>query len=314
MNSLIRKLAGLLGALSLALATSACTGGKERPVAALPTPVQSAAAAPVAPSDGPALWRVSDEDTTIYLFGTVHALPKDAVWMNDGIAAALGQADELVTEVPLDQKQGVRADMLARAVLPDGQTLRQLLGEADLRAYERAMGSLGLPMATFDRFEPWYAAMAMSLLPMAKQGFSADAGVEAVLNARFDPARKRGALETVEYQLSLFDALPQDTQVSYLHEVADGVPEMGTMIRQMVAAWLKGDADGLAKLMNSDTSDPVLLDRLLYQRNLAWAKWIEARLAQPGTVFLAVGAGHLAGQGSVQDALAHEGIRTARLQ
>ncbi len=313
MNSPIRKCAGALGALALALAASACTTGKERPVAALPAP-PLAKAVPARPSGGPALWRVADEDTTIYLFGTVHALPRDAVWMNDGIATALGHADELVTEVPLDHKQGVKADMLTRAVLPTGQTLRQLLGEADLRAYEKAMTNLGLPVATFDRFEPWYAAMAMSLLPMAKQGYSAEAGVEAVLNAKLDPARPRGALETVEYQLGLFDTLPQETQVNYLHEVADGVPEMGRMIQQMVAAWLKGDADGLAKLMNSETSDPVLLDRLLYQRNLTWAKWIETRLAQPGTVFVAVGAGHLAGQGSVQDVLAHDGIVSHRVQ
>lgn len=311
MNSPIRKYASAFGAFALALAASACTTGKERPVASAPVPNRPG---PPAHLHGPALWRVADADTTIYLFGTIHALPKDAVWMNEGIAKALGHADELVTEVPLDQTKAVRADMLTRAVLPAGQTLRQLLGEADLRAYEKAMTNLGLPVATFDRFEPWYAAMAMSLLPMAKQGYSADAGVEAVLNAKLDPARKRGALETVEYQLGLFDSLPQDTQVNYLHEVADGVPEMGTMIQQMVAAWLKGDADGLAKLMNSETSDPVLLDRLLYQRNLAWAKWVETRLKQPGTAFVAVGAGHLSGQGSVQDVLAHDGIESRRVQ
>jgi uncharacterized protein YbaP (TraB family) len=82
----------------------------------------------------------------------------------------------------------------------------------------------------------------------------------------------------------------------------------------MIEAWEKGDADELARLMNQDEDEPELMEKLLYARNKAWAEWIRARLDRPGTVFIAVGAGHLAGQGSVQDDLRAMGIASVRVQ
>ena len=52
---------------------------------------------------------------------------------------------------------------------------------------------------------------------------------------------------------------------------------------------------------------------LLFNRNANWAKWIKARLDNPGTVFIAVGAGHLAGPKDVQDQLETLGIKTQRV-
>jgi uncharacterized protein YbaP (TraB family) len=66
--------------------------------------------------------------------------------------------------------------------------------------------------------------------------------------------------------------------------------------------------------MNDDEDDPALVDMLLTRRNKAWARWIERRLDKPGSVFIAVGAGHLAGPGSVQDQLAAAGISAQRIQ
>ena len=81
----------------------------------------------------------------------------------------------------------------------------------------------------------------------------------------------------------------------------------------MVAEWMKGDADGLAMLLNDDLDDPVLYKRLLTDRNARWAQWIAQRLKTPGTVFIAVGAGHLAGRESVQQQLKKRGIKARRL-
>jgi hypothetical protein len=85
-------------------------------------------------------------------------------------------------------------------------------------------------------------------------------------------------------------------------------------MKRMVAEWMEGDADGLAELMNQGLTDQVLADALLYDRNARWADWIDTRLDTPGTVFLAVGAGHLAGSRSVQDYLAGRGLTVTRLQ
>ena len=87
-----------------------------------------------------------------------------------------------------------------------------------------------------------------------------------------------------------------------------------TAFGAMVAAWQVGQADRLAQLLNEEEDDPKLRKVLLTGRNKAWAKWLRARLKQPGTVFVAVGAGHLAGKGSVQDQLARRGIKASRVQ
>jgi uncharacterized protein YbaP (TraB family) len=109
--------------------------------------------------------------------------------------------------------------------------------------------------------------------------------------------------------------LPRAEQVAYLMQVIEGSEDVKATLDAMVADWLAGDADGLAVLMNEDMGDdPVLADRLLYARNRKWADWIVNRLDTPGTVFMAVGAGHLAGKGSVQDVLAQRGIAAARIQ
>jgi uncharacterized protein YbaP (TraB family) len=108
------------------------------------------------------------------------------------------------------------------------------------------------------------------------------------------------------------DGLPRDAQIAWLDSVVDQYDTIGPQIGQIIAAWRKGDAEALGRLMTADMKDdPRLVETLLTRRNATWAKWIEARLKQPGTVFVAVGAGHLAGKGSVQDDLAQRHHRHA---
>lgn len=281
--------------------------------AVLASTPDTAKAAPVA---GPALWKVADEDTTIYLFGTVHALPKDVEWYKGPIAAALAAAQSLVTEIPPGAMKdpAVQQAFVAKATLPEGQTLRALLSAEQRSTYEGAMTKLGLPVEAFDKFEPWLAALTLTTIPMLKAGYSMEAGVENAIEGKAAKSVKRDALETVDEQLELFDGMPIAAQVTYLSEVASQMDEVVPSLNAMVAAWAKGDADGLAKLMNEELDDPVLADRLLYARNRNWAEWVETRLAAPGTVFVAVGAGHLAGAKSVQDYLGKEGLTVTRVQ
>ena len=125
--------------------------------------------------------------------------------------------------------------------------------------------------------------------------------------------KKRGALETVEEQIALFDTLPHEAQLELLDETVDKLDEATATIDAMVAEWVEGDAVSLARLLNAELTDPVLYERLLTARNANWAGWIENRLAQPGTVFVAVGAGHLAGKGSVQEQLEDRGVKVTRI-
>jgi hypothetical protein len=110
----------------------------------------------------------------------------------------------------------------------------------------------------------------------------------------------RGVL--VGDQIALFDGMPLDAQLAFLDQTVEAMPVAASTLDAMVAEWLEGDAVQLAALLNAELTDPVLYDRLLTSRNAKWAGWIENRLAQPGTVFIAVGAGHSRAGSALQPA------------
>ncbi len=280
------------------------------------TTAPAAEATLAAKPSGPALWKVADEDTTIYLFGTVHVLPAGIEWYGPRIEQALTSSDTLVTEIPVGAETEARMQQLVMTtgMLPEGGNLREQIGADNRAVYEGALGKLGLPVNAFDRFEPWMAGLTLTILPLLQQGYSPESGVENQLESRAGAAMAREALETVEYQIGIFDSMPQEAQVGFLMSAAAMVDETKASLDAMVDRWLVGDADGLAKIMNEELGDPAVAEALLYTRNANWAEWIDARLQQPGTVFIAVGAGHLAGERSVQDLLATRGIASKRVQ
>lgn len=300
---------------AIAAATLVCSGAALADDETIASPVAQTESAALASPAGPALWKVSDDDTTIYLFGTVHALPEGVGWYKGKIAQALGSSDTIVTEIEMDETTNSRMQQLVlnTGLLPPETPLRSLLSEQQKTTYAEAMRKLGLPETAFDRFEPWYAGISLTMLPLLQQGYSPDSGVEQVLLSNAGE-KQHEALETLEFQLGIFDQLPQESQVTFLTETAANIDGIKPMLDQMVQEWLEGDADALAALMNNDLSDEVLADRLLYSRNRTWAAWIDDRLDAPGTVFIAVGAGHLAGAQSVQEDLAKLGLRVERLQ
>lgn len=314
MRAMIHRIALFLSTLTATLA--ALLG----PLLAGPALAQEAAAATAAAGSAaaavkPALWKVSDEDTTIYLFGTIHALPPGVTWLGGPVEAALASSDQLVTEIPDTPAAEMQAAVLSNAVLPASESLRPLLPEDTRKAYEATMAGLGLPIDAFDRFEPWYAAIALSTLPLAKEGYSAANGVEeTVAEAAKRLGKPRMGLETAAYQLAMFDGLPRDVQVRYLAEVIKGLPTINEDLGAIVREWSAGNAQKLAELLNADEDDPRMVAALLTGRNRMWADWIRARMKRPGTVFMAVGAGHLAGKDSVQDLLQKAGIAASRVQ
>jgi uncharacterized protein YbaP (TraB family) len=282
----------------------------------LPTPVAPTLEAVEATQPlRPALWLVRDADTTIYLFGTIHLLKPGLNWLNGPIKDALTRSDMLVTEIVPEEGGGLALSraMVDLALLPKGQTLRALMTPDQRKAFEALLAREGMKADAFDTYKPWYPSLVLSLLPLMKLGMVPGAGVEEKLGEAHG-IKPREGLETVEFQLGLFDGLPQDAQLDYLAGIVAEYDNIGPQTEGLVDAWGKGDAEAIGAAMNAEMDTPVLADALLKNRNRAWAGWIEKRLDQPGTVFIAVGAGHLAGADSVQRQLAGEGIRTERVQ
>ncbi len=263
----------------------------------------------------PALWVVKDADTTIYLFGTVHMLKPGLGWFDEGVKTAFDASNELVLELVMPPEAEMQALVSELGMTPGGPALPDQLPPAEAAKFRAALPGMGLPPEALDRAEPWLAATMLSAAPLRRLGYDEKHGAEAVLTAAAQGAGKKIAgLETAREQLGYFDRLPLPAQRALLIDTLDDLPKAGATIERMVAAWRAGDADGLARLMNEDLARaPELADALLAQRNAKWAEWLAARMKAPGTVFVAVGAGHLAGNAGVQAELARRGLKAERV-
>lgn len=265
----------------------------------------------------PALWVVKDRDTTIYLFGTVHILKPGLSWFDEAVKTAFDASDQVVLEVVgADDPATMQAAIVRNAIDANGPTVTSQLPEDKRAAYAKALGELGVPAAAFDKFKPWFPATMISVGLLPKFGYDPESGAERVIAAAAKSAGKPvTALETVDQQFGFFDSLPRESQMVMLERTIDQLPTLHTTLDAMVANWARGDPKALGKTMNEEVEDtPNMRKVLLTDRNARWADWISTRMQQPGTVFIAVGAGHLAGKGSVQDYLKQHKLKAKRVK
>ena len=280
---------------------------------ASPAVAQSPAALPDA---DPAMWVVKDADTTIYLFGTVHAFDGKREWFNDEVKAAYDQSKEVVFEAKLPDPAKAQALVMDKAVDKIGKTLTSKLSPERAKKLAAELASVGAPANALDQFDPWFASNQLTMIRFAKKGIMPDKGAETILKAAAEKDGKTiGEVESIEWQLNLFDSIPADLQLKMLAEGLDDGDKADKMVATMMDSWATGDIDRLAGVINEGMDKmPELRAPLLTDRNARWAEWIDTRLDQPGTVFMAVGAGHLGGKDSVQDFLATKGIKAERVK
>lgn len=296
--------------LALPLPTFAQTA--EATVPAAPT---VAASITNMPAD-PALWVVKDKDTTIYLFGTIHVLKPGIAWFDDGVKKAFDASNTLVLEMVQPPAAEMQAIVMKAGLATDGKTMADRLAEADRPIYTKALSDLGMPTSALDPFHPWLAAVQLSLLPILKAGYDPANGPETVLTAAAKSANKPViGLETAEQQIGFFGLLSQDAQVQFLSSTLKDLPKVNETLATMVTSWSEGNPDKLGETMNEGMRDtPEVAKVLLIDRNARWAEWINNRMKQPGTVFVAVGAGHLAGKDSLIEQLRRYKLKATRVK
>jgi uncharacterized protein len=301
----IRSFSLAIGLCALFQASSA--------VAQTPTP----ATQPQTRNANPALWVVKDEDTTIYLFGTIHLLPDGLNWNLGAVKSAFEASDTLKLEIANLEAETpvIQAAMAQRGLLPAGQKLSDSLTPPQLTQLERVEREAGLPPKALDPMRPWLASTILAVTMVQKLGLDPTKGVDKTLDSL---ARARGirvegfesGAEQINFLASMDDLKQREMLVSTLAEWDKGKE----MVDGMVGAWARGDARRVGNLISGSLrSQPELARVLLTDRNQRWADWIAGRMATPGTVFVAVGAGHLAGPDSVQHFLAEKGVRARRV-
>ena len=256
-------------------------------LAAAPVPAATAPS-PFRPDADPAIWVVNDRDTVIFLFGTFHALDGKSDWFNDEVRTAFASADELMLET------------IVPGVSPPPPA---------------AAARNGLRSLSFAPSASFLASTRMAVSAGRAKGLKVAYGADAVLRRAAETTGKGvGGLESFDSQLSMFARLPGPAAARSALEDRAAKESMGALMGQMQTAWNRGDPRIFAAMLDQMRSNsPDTYKMMFTDRNINWAGWIAHRLETPGTVFVAVGTGHLVGQDSVQAKLAQLGVQSARI-
>jgi len=268
-------------------------------------------------ADGPAMWKLSDDDTNIRILGSVHVLKPGTVWMSDEIQGYINGANKIYFELsPEQQAQAVMTPLVQKyGLLPEGETLEQKLSPEDYAATKTFLAGLGLPEQGIARFKPWMAATVITAFKFTKVGFNPQAGVEATIVAQANARGvKMDGLEMAEDQIKLFAEMSDETQVSFLKSSLDNTDELANAMTTLTENWMAGDtADLTAYFDESFGSFPKLEKRLLEDRNANWVPRLESLLDQPGDFLVVVGTAHILGDQSVVKMLEDKGYKVARI-
>jgi len=278
---------------------------------------QAAAPAPVARAagDGPPLWVIRDADSTIYLYGTIHMLKPGTAWGSDKVDAAFASASDLWLEIADPNDQSELGPLVRQYGVQPGQPLSSWLNPEEKAALDAAVRSTGMDPAQIDPFRPWFAALMIATGPLTAEGFDPALGVELNLRARAVAAGKPiHGLETVGQQMRGLALMSDDNQKVYLRHYLKTWNAVADDLDRVVAGWVAGDETALAEFAreNGRAISEETHQTFLARRNADWAGQIETLLKGSGVSFIAVGAGHLAGDDSVQEMLAARGLTVTR--
>jgi uncharacterized protein YbaP (TraB family) len=264
----------------------------------------------------PGLWAVKDADTTIYLFGTVHLLPQDTDWRFPALENALDSSQKLYIELT-DDNQATMTALVLHYGMDVGQPLSGKLTHSENVALGKAAEAAGIPGGgtALQPMRPWLAALTLSVAPLMKAGLDPANGVDKLLKAQEEKAgRPVLGMETSEQQIRFLADMTPAMELAFLRSTLKDIDKGTIELKQIIEAWKDGDVATIGRLEDEEMrrSEPQLYETLLVDRNKAWAGKIAAMLQQPGTIFIAVGAAHLAGPDSVQSQLQQLGFTVER--
>ena len=248
--------------------------------------------APPPPQAHPAMWVLRDADTTIYLFGTFHALDGKSEWFNGAVRNAFASADELVLETVIPEA----AKLPSRGQNP--------YPSRNIRGFSDAPGASFL------------ATTRMAVSAGRDRGMQVAKGADTVLRRAAENAGKPvEGLETFEFQLGMFNTMSSvPAPAAAAPDNSAAKARLAAVMGLMQTAWGRGDQRVFVSLLDDMRQATPDNYRIMFpERNARWADWIKARMDHPGTVFVAVGAGHFAGPDSVLSKLTSRGMVATRL-
>jgi hypothetical protein len=279
----------------------------------------------------PAMWRLSDADTSITIFGTFHVLPEGFRWRTPLFDRIVAEVDEVVFESREDDEAPQQADPpmpaeelrlieLLMRYRPE-QPLSQRISERNRPKLARILQLAGIDAEQIEYAPPLIAMFAIADATAEAEGSLRDFGVETVIEAEFKASGR--AVSAIEDPIAVLEnllALDEGKVVAMLDEGFDewdgcALVEPSSTDWQTEHGWAQGKLDDSSiKEMMEDPFFKAFYQVLLVDRNRAWVDWLSRRMDQPGKLLLAVGAGHMEGPDSVILMLEQRGLKVERIQ
>jgi uncharacterized protein YbaP (TraB family) len=272
-------------------------------------------ASTAAASAAPAMWEVSDADSKVTLFGSMHILPPDLSWRTPALDAALGTSPEVYFEAdigPLGQVGLILKALMGGFGATDNWPAK--LSEQQRDGIDSAVKPLGLSLAQLAKFPPWLAETVIEEKAMTVHGYKPEAGVDVVLQSEL-PKERKAYFETAAAQLDMLAGTSELGQLTRLLAAVSNLPKINDDLDRLVKAWSDGSSDEIVHELDADpTLDPAFQQTMLFNRNDSWIPIISKLLADNHNDLIVVGAGHLVGDGSVIDLLGKAGFTVKRIQ
>ncbi len=265
-----------------------------------------------APEAKSLIWEISGKElaTPSYLFGTIHIIDGDDFFLPKGTLSAFDVSDKIVFEIDMaDMNDPMKLmPMMQKAFMAGDTTLEDLLSVDEYAMVKEHFSKMGLPIFFLERIKP------MFLTVFATGDFDPEdlkSGKVKSYEMEFasmaeDASKETAGLETIEYQIGIFDAVPYSDQAAMLLDAINSSDTEGDQFQELVEMYKQQDIEGLYNMMKGDETVEAYEDELLINRNKNWIP-LMADLMSVGPTFFAVGAGHLGGPMGVVNLLREEG-------
>ena len=261
------------------------------------------------------LWQVESpalagKGTELYLFGSIHVGKPDFYPLPEKIEAIYRDSDYVVFEVDPNTATdpAVIVSMQTRGMLPQGQTLEDVVAPEIIRDFRRIMGDVGLPAENFMGMQPWFLTLMLTGLQMNALGYQPQYGLESYFLSQKPESAEILELESIQEQIGFLQQLNAESYLAYTLKSFDtGTSE----IESLVSAWQCADKESLTEMLFADFAEETLSDSdridmealmeaLYTNRNIDMAETIGSFAeAAPGQYFVVVGSAHLLGEDSV---------------
>lgn len=284
----------------------------------------------------PALWKISAKSGAItsdtqsdisqshiakplYIFGTIHLLPKGAKWQSETLNKAIADSDVLITET-IGLEDDANVSRIFNHMSRDEAVIdiEQRVQDDQRSKLNQIINNQNLSQKLLDSMETWAAALSISNAITSDMGFKRALGVETILKDIFDGGNKPNeGLETIAAQFAIFDDLSENDQRAMLASIITNSDNSKESLIKLVNAWLDGDTDALLTETNTGMlTNPIVREALLDGRNRKWVKVLEQKMSQDRDIryFVAVGAAHLVGENGVPELLRKAGYSVERIQ